>query len=624
MSSDERGRKGTAAAVQWSEKVEYDGTQEFHTIKGSLNFVPFLPHWKAVFINLTAFEGEGWLAEDIRESNSTIAGRAGLSVAAVPDFNVRSIAPETITRITRQLIHDYLPIKYKFTLEWEETAKPYGKAKVPVFNSQNIYVILDRWGRATGNAQSRGYDVLWILVPPPVRTIVAYDPSDYNPFGGFPFYVDFELRSRKMAWIGPSQQLSYTTGGAVLTETQFLLMWGNAWGGGSPYFDESSPDLGMMLWYPRFGISDTQYKDEQWRDQKITHVKISNPPVWGPGSVSGPTQGIVGAQYSYTVRTTDPDGHRVTYGFEDPLYYNGTLTGDLVEANAGATATVNVVWNRPGTYRTRLMALDQFGAFSWSPLITITISVTAVTTTTPTAVTTTTPTTSTSMSHNTMTSIGLVVISTTSTQYISSTTTISVQTISGSTSAYTSTMRTSTRTVRLTTAAGGAPRTITSTRTYTTTATVTQTSWRTSTTRNVLDMTITVYSPTTSDTTVTTVTQQLPPNVLMEIIQVVRTLYVRLIGRILHNEMIVIIQLGSVARYVIITPVVEVLITVITVRYYGPLPTEPTILDTLSENAPLIAIVTVSIVAACLFVMKKRGVKLSAIRQSVTKKLTKK
>jgi hypothetical protein len=140
-------------------------------------------------------------------------------------------------------------------------------------------------------------------------------------------------------------------------------------------------------------------------------------------------------------------------------------------------------------------------------------------------------------------------------------------------------------------------------------------------------MTITVYSPTTSDTTVTTVTQQLPPNVLMEIIQVVRTLYVRLIGRILHNEMIVIIQLGSVARYVIITPVVEVLIIEYRGRVYGPLPpegAEPTILDTLSQNAPLIAIVVVSVIGACLFVMKKRGVRLSGIRERLTKQLRKK
>ncbi|MCJ7506420.1 hypothetical protein MUP05_08150, partial [Candidatus Bathyarchaeota archaeon] len=234
-----------------------------------------------------------------------------------------------------------------------------------------IYVILDKWGRATGNARSSGYDGLWILVPPPAQTVVSLNPSDIELFGGFPFYVDFELRSRKTAWIGPSHELDYATGGPVLTETQFLLMWGNHWGGGDR-FDESSPDLVIMLVYPRFG-SDYQYLDEQWRDQKITRVKISNPPVWGTESLSGPTQGTVGTQYSYTVRTTDPDGHRVTYGFEDNLYYDGTLTGNYPEANAGATATLNVVWNRAGTYRTRLWAVDQFGATSWSPQITITI-----------------------------------------------------------------------------------------------------------------------------------------------------------------------------------------------------------------------------------------------------------
>jgi hypothetical protein len=384
MSSDERGYRGTAAAVQWSEKVEYDGTQEFHTINGSLNFVPVRPYWKAVFINLTAFDGQGWYAEDIRESDPAIASRAGLSVSAVPDFSVRSFAPQTIKSIKRELIHDYLPIKYNFTLEWDERVS----ARVPVFNSQKIYVILDKWGRATANAQSQGYDVLWILVPPPARSDRAP-----GPFEGFPFYVDFKLRSRKTAWLGPSQQLhyNYTTGGPVLTETQFLLMWGNHWGGAPlrPYLDESNPDLGVMRWYPRFGISDTQYKDEQWRDQKITHVKISNPPVWETGSVSGPTQATVGTRYSYTVRTTDPDGHRVQYGFED-IYHNGTLTGDLIEANAGATATINVVWNKLGTYPTKIMALDQFGAFSWSPLITVTISGTAVTTTTSGGTTTTT------------------------------------------------------------------------------------------------------------------------------------------------------------------------------------------------------------------------------------------
>lgn len=85
--------------------------------------------------------------------------------------------------------------------------------------------------------------------------------------------------------------------------------------------------------------------------------------------------------------------------------------------------------------------------------------------------------------------------------------------------------------------------------------------------------------------------------------------------------MTVVYHIAYYLRYLLITPVVDVLIIEIRGRVYGPLPeeAEPTILDTLSENAPLIAIVTVSIIAACLFVMKKRGVKLTSIRQRLTK-----
>ncbi|MCJ7506425.1 hypothetical protein MUP05_08175, partial [Candidatus Bathyarchaeota archaeon] len=349
------------------------------------------------------------------------------------------------------------------------------------------------------------------------------------------------------------------------------------------------------------------------------------------------------------VRTTDPDGHRVTYGFEDNLYYDGTLTGNYPEANAGATATLNVVWNRPGTYRTRIMALDQFGAFSWSPPITITISVTAVTATTPTAsvrsmITTTLLSKTTTTVTSRTTDPQLTTAADISETY--TTWTNLHQQISGSISSTTVVMPTSrAEIISSSTRSAGGPLTLTSTlRTRTITTTSTRYSWYTSYTtlrssvsaRSTYFITdLTSVTTRTSLTTTTDIVYVTSVNTVREIVivgvrETIFELYTRvrrILVDIIYRVTADVTMVGAAAHYVLIVPVVDVLIIRIAGRYYGPLPpeaAEPTILDTLSENAPLITIVAVSIIAACLFVMKKRGVNLSGIRQRLTKQLRKK
>jgi hypothetical protein len=166
-----------------------------------------------------------------------------------------------------------------------------------------------------------------------------------------------------------------------------------------------------------------------------------------------------------------------------------------------------------------------------------------------------------------------------------------------------------TRTTVIYNTGGVAPRTVTQRSTYTSTWTQTSTMWLYST-QTVLPIT-TQLSVTRISTGLTTVTTG-------DTIYEVRYTVEYWLMRITHGILVQISAFAQLIRNIFTGPVVQVEITVYRGRVYGPLP-EPTILDTLSENAPLITVAVVSIIAACLFVMKKRGIKLSGIRQRLTK-----
>jgi hypothetical protein len=101
-------------------------------------------------------------------------------------------------------------------------------------------------------------------------------------------------------------------------------------------------------------------------------VSENNPPNT-PSAPFGPSSGGVGESYSYTTSTTDPDGDKISYGFDwdgDSIVdeYSGLLT-------SGTTCTMSHSWSSPGTYIVKVKAKDEYNALSsFSSALIVTIS----------------------------------------------------------------------------------------------------------------------------------------------------------------------------------------------------------------------------------------------------------
>ena len=95
-----------------------------------------------------------------------------------------------------------------------------------------------------------------------------------------------------------------------------------------------------------------------WSPELIVHIAPNNPPST-PDKPSGPTQGIVGSEYTYTTNeVTDPDNDDVTYEFE---WGDGETTTGL------DTPSASHIWKTKGNFVVKVRARDSCGAVSaWS------------------------------------------------------------------------------------------------------------------------------------------------------------------------------------------------------------------------------------------------------------------
>jgi len=90
-----------------------------------------------------------------------------------------------------------------------------------------------------------------------------------------------------------------------------------------------------------------------------------------PAQVSGPSIGETGKYYYYESSTTDPNGNDIRYIFN---WGDGNYTITALHSS-GAMAKVSHLWERPGTYRVCVRAIDEFGAASsLSPVLDVRIS----------------------------------------------------------------------------------------------------------------------------------------------------------------------------------------------------------------------------------------------------------
>ena len=105
--------------------------------------------------------------------------------------------------------------------------------------------------------------------------------------------------------------------------------------------------------------------------------KFKNNPPDTPATPTGPTllylDSTSQVQPSYVSSATDPDGDSVylCFGYEDRGYEYVSWSGLVA---SGDTASWQFSWYNSGTYRLRVVALDQHGYYSdWSQWLTITV-----------------------------------------------------------------------------------------------------------------------------------------------------------------------------------------------------------------------------------------------------------
>ena len=93
---------------------------------------------------------------------------------------------------------------------------------------------------------------------------------------------------------------------------------------------------------------------------------------YSPDTPEGSTSCNVNLEYTYSTRTTDPDGDQVKYGWD----WNSDGTVDEWTSFCSSGSVVNTVhtWTSPGTYKVQVQAMDDGEAMSdWSDALSVNV-----------------------------------------------------------------------------------------------------------------------------------------------------------------------------------------------------------------------------------------------------------
>jgi len=134
-------------------------------------------------------------------------------------------------------------------------------------------------------------------------------------------------------------------------------------------------NMGLYYLYQYYGGGGmSKYYFEEYNVLGDSSVKIwrnnpSNPPET-PDKPTGPTNGIWFVEYSFSSKTTEPDGDQIFYMFS---WGDGTYSEWLGPFTSGQIVTASHIWTEIGTYEVKVTAKDVYGAqSSWSdPLVVI-------------------------------------------------------------------------------------------------------------------------------------------------------------------------------------------------------------------------------------------------------------
>ena len=107
-------------------------------------------------------------------------------------------------------------------------------------------------------------------------------------------------------------------------------------------------------------------------------VTMFNNPPQKPTKPVGQLNGDVGTTYDYTTSSTDPDGHKLKYGWD----WDGDDVVDEWDDNngdyypSGVSITTSHSWDESGSYYLKVKAEDELGAQSdWSDPLYVTMPV---------------------------------------------------------------------------------------------------------------------------------------------------------------------------------------------------------------------------------------------------------
>ena len=169
-----------------------------------------------------------------------------------------------------------------------------------------------------------------------------HEPTDYYPDPEAPWG---NMLNHIIVILGWKNDSSIDNGGYWICKNS----WGTSWG----YQGFYNIEYGAL--FTGYYISTVDYDPDSFD--------------WSPNvpTISGPKEGIPGNDYTYKLKSEDPDGN------DDVYYYvewgDGTNSGWIGPFTSGEEAAVNHTWSNKGTYVIKAKAKDPSGSESkWGKL----------------------------------------------------------------------------------------------------------------------------------------------------------------------------------------------------------------------------------------------------------------
>ena len=133
------------------------------------------------------------------------------------------------------------------------------------------------------------------------------------------------------------------------------------------YFDIYNPYKNGNAWETDDGGKNWQVLETPERPERDFCFKtygIDSPP--NPPILTGPPSGITGQEYSYTLQTSDPEKHNISYTV---IWGDGSSEDWLGPYVSGTEITVSHTWNEQGSFTIQAKAKDNYDVESdWTTL----------------------------------------------------------------------------------------------------------------------------------------------------------------------------------------------------------------------------------------------------------------